>query len=360
VQQVALPLENRLASSKRADELFHQHWQVIVQRTDRLFAGLLVFQWLVAIAAAVWISPRAWAGSYSETHVHVWAAIYLGAAIVSLPVYLAWRFPGQVLTRHLIGVAQMLLGALLIHLMGGRIETHFHVFGSLAFLAFYRDWKVLVTASAIVAADHFLRGLFWPQSVYGVLAANQWRWLEHAGWVVFEDFFLILSCIQGVREMRNVAERRAQLEATRARIEETVQERTAELTTRTEALQQTTQQLRASEEHFHSAFDNAPIGLALVAPDGSWLQVNRALCGIVGYDETELLATTFQAITHPEDLQTDLNFVRQMLAGEIPTYQMEKRYFHKQGQIVWILLSVSLVRDQLGRPLHFISQIQDI
>ena len=75
----------------------------------------------------------------------------------------------------------MLMGALLIHLTGGRIETHFHVFGSLAFLAFYRDWRVLVPATVVVALDHLLRGIFWPQSVYGVLVASEWRWLEHAG-----------------------------------------------------------------------------------------------------------------------------------------------------------------------------------
>ena len=86
----------------------------------------------------------------------------------------------------------MLMGALLIHLTGGRIETHFHVFGSLAFLAFYRDWRVLVPATIVVALDHLLRGIFWPQSVYGVLVASQWRWLEHAAWVLFEDVFLVV------------------------------------------------------------------------------------------------------------------------------------------------------------------------
>jgi len=80
----------------------------------------------------------------------------------------------------------MLMGALLIHLTGGRIETHFHVFGSLAFLAFYRDWRVLITASAVVAADHYLRGLLWPRSAYGAAVVSDWRWLEHAGWVIFE------------------------------------------------------------------------------------------------------------------------------------------------------------------------------
>jgi two-component system cell cycle sensor histidine kinase/response regulator CckA len=118
--------------------------------------------------------------------------------------------------------------------------------------------------------------------------------------------------------------------------------------------------LRQSQELLRSAFDHAAIGMALVAPDGRWLRVNHALCDIVGYSEQELLATNFQAITHPDDLAADLDFVRQMLAGEIQTYQMEKRYFHKIGHVVWILLSVSLVRDLEGSPLFFIGQIQDI
>lgn len=100
--------------------------------------------------------------------------------------------------------------------------------------------------------------------------------------------------------------------------------------------------------------------MALVAPDGKWLRVNRSVCLITGYTEAELLQRTFQDITHPDDLEADLAHVRQMLAGEIDTYQMEKRYFHKNGSIVWVLLSVSLVRDDDGKPRFFISQIQDI
>ena len=118
--------------------------------------------------------------------------------------------------------------------------------------------------------------------------------------------------------------------------------------------------LRDSEERFRSAFDFAAIGMALVAPDGHWLKVNRSLCDIVGYTEEELRARDFQSITHPDDLDTDLGFVRQMLDGSIPYYHMEKRYFHKQGGLVWILLSVSLLRGREGKPMYFISQIQDI
>ncbi len=118
--------------------------------------------------------------------------------------------------------------------------------------------------------------------------------------------------------------------------------------------------VRESEERFRSAFEFAPIGIALVDPTGRWLKVNRSLCELVGYDEPELLATDFQTLTHPDDLTADLALVRRTLAGEIQTYQMEKRYFHKSGRTVYALLSVSLVRDATAAPLYFISQIKDI
>jgi len=117
--------------------------------------------------------------------------------------------------------------------------------------------------------------------------------------------------------------------------------------------------LRESEERFAGAFLNAPIGKALVSLSGGWLKVNRAICQMVGYSEIELLSRTFQDITHPDDLNADLEYVRRMLAGEISSYQMEKRYLHKRGHIITVLLSVSLVRDDQGRPAYFISQIQD-
>ena len=100
--------------------------------------------------------------------------------------------------------------------------------------------------------------------------------------------------------------------------------------------------------------------MALVAPDGKWLRVNHSVCQITGYTEAELLRLTFQDITHPEDLDLDLANVRKMLAGEIESYQMEKRYLQKNGSVVWVLLSVSLVRDENAQPRFFISQIQDI
>ena len=118
--------------------------------------------------------------------------------------------------------------------------------------------------------------------------------------------------------------------------------------------------LRESEERFRKSFEDAPIGMALVSLEGRWVRVNRVICAMVGYSEAELLATDFQTLTHPDDLQLDMSFVRQLLAGEIRDFKMEKRYFHKNGRIVNVLLGVSLVRDDDGKPLYFISQIQDV
>ena len=118
--------------------------------------------------------------------------------------------------------------------------------------------------------------------------------------------------------------------------------------------------LRLSERRFSSAFESAAIGMALVSLDGRWLKVNNALCESLGYSAEELSGKTFQEITHPDDLEADLAYVSQILNGEISSYKIEKRYFHKNGTVVWVLLGVSLLRNKQNEPLYFISQIQDI
>jgi signal transduction histidine kinase len=193
--------------SEHAEALLAAHNERIRTRTDRLFAALLLAEWLGCVVSALIVSPRQWAGAESGIHVHVCAAVLLGGAIVVIPTALALFTPGRATTRHAVAIAQILISALLIHLTGGRIETHFMIFGSLAFLAFYRDWKILVTATLVTAADHFLRGIFYPQSVYGVMGGAEWRFLEHAWWVVFEDIFLIVACVQAQNEMRQIAVR---------------------------------------------------------------------------------------------------------------------------------------------------------
>ncbi len=228
----------------RATALFHRHFDNTARQTDRRFALLLVVQWLAGIGVALVVSPRTWLGTQSELHIHVLAAIFLGGAIVALPVLLASLRPGWSGTRYTIAGCQMLISALLIHLTGGRIETHFHVFGSLAFLCFYRDWTVYIPATLVVAVDHTLRGLFFPQSVYGVLDPQLARTVEHAWWVVFEVSFLVYHCMRSNLEMRVMARSRANLELASLNIETTVAQRTGELEASQEQLRSTVSTLQ--------------------------------------------------------------------------------------------------------------------
>ena len=117
---------------------------------------------------------------------------------------------------------------------------------------------------------------------------------------------------------------------------------------------------RESQERFSSAFEYAAIGMALVDLNGGWLRVNESVCRLFGYQREELLKMTFQDITYPDDLDADLSLLHQLIRGEMETYRMEKRYFHKNGQIVWAVLNVSIVRKKDKSPNYFISQIEDI
>jgi diguanylate cyclase (GGDEF)-like protein/PAS domain S-box-containing protein len=118
--------------------------------------------------------------------------------------------------------------------------------------------------------------------------------------------------------------------------------------------------LRESEQRFRGSFERAATGMALVGTDGRFLRVNKSLCEILGYTQRELLGKTFQQITHPDDLEVDLEHLRRLLVRVVRTYQTEKRYFHKDGHVVWTLLSASVVHDEEDEPLYFICQIQDV
>ena len=115
-----------------------------------------------------------------------------------------------------------------------------------------------------------------------------------------------------------------------------------------------------SSAQFVAAMEHSPIGTALVGLDGQWIWTNIAIRSILGYSQEELSCLTFQDLTHPDDLYTDLDQAEKLISGEGSAYQMEKRYFRKDGSLVWCLLAVSLVRDEEGAPDYFISKIQDI
>jgi PAS domain S-box-containing protein len=362
MHQLIAPLSTaRVGASGRCAELFKEQQQAIIQHTDWLFARLMILQWLGGIVAAITISPRTWSGAQSQVHLHLWVAVFLGGFITSLPVLFAFTQPGKVLTRHTIAVGQMLMSGLLIHLTGGRIETHFHIFGSLAILAFYRDWRVLVSASAVVYLDHLLRGMFWPQSVYGVLNAPVWRSLEHAGWVLFEVLFLIISIRKSQSEMFIVAERQARLEAVNEDIERAVTERTAELTQENLERRQAEERLRKSQAQLAQAQQIAHVGSwewDLVADKVVWSDETARLYGQAPDALGSSMAQCFQRL-HPDDV-TPSRAIMEGAIRDLRPFECEHRVILPDGTERTLHGRGEIVADENGKPVRMVGTAQDI
>ncbi len=312
-----------------------EHYRSIHIRTDRMFACLMVLQWIGGVVMALFISPRTWIGSQSELHPHVMMALFGGGLLAFMPIVMAIFIPGRRLTRWVISCSQVLFSSLLIHLSGGRIETHFHIFGSLAFLAAYRDPSVLAPATLITAIDHLVRGIWWPQSVFGVATASQWRWLEHAAWVLFEVVLLLIIIRQSAKEMKSLASQTVELDDALKRAE-------------------------ASEKLFKEGFKQTAMGMAVKNLDGSYRQLNDRYCQITGYSRDELSKKRYQEITHPDDISLHTNAMEQLANGQRSSFQIDKRYLHKEGHAVWVRLTLSLVLNDQGQPDHLIAAAQDI
>lgn len=187
----------------------HEHvtkqFMRIGQWADRVFLTLMCVQLVAAIAGSVWLSPLTWAGDSASTHPHVWQSAILGTIVTLVPAYFCYVRPGAAGNRFFVAISQAIVSGLLIHITGGRIETHFHIFGSIAFLALYRDVRVIGLYTLIVAVDHLVRSVLWPVSIFAVDAPSMLRALEHAGWVLFEDVIVIASIVQSRREMTLLA-----------------------------------------------------------------------------------------------------------------------------------------------------------
>ena len=217
------------AAINDAQTLFRQEISKVQRMTHSVFRFLLPAQWLAAVFCAVWVSPLTWSGSTASLHNHVIAATAIGGLLTVFPLWLMRYAPERAVTRHVACSAQLLFSALFIHLLGGRIEAHFHVFGSLALVAFYRDYWVFLPAVAVTLVDHLLRGLFWPESVFGVITPSALRAIEHAAWVAFESGFLLWGIRQSRGHLHSVAEMQFAIQSERDNLEKRVAERTLEL-----------------------------------------------------------------------------------------------------------------------------------
>ena len=305
-------------SADRAEKLFRQQLADTHRSTDLLFAKLMALQWLAGIGVAM---------TLSQTPVALPAALLLGGAITTVPLWCIRTWPGSTATRFVVAITQMFMSALLIALTDGRVETHFHVFGSLLLLSFYRDWRVLAVAMCIAILDHFLRGIYWPHTIYGVLASNSWRSTEYAIWVVFVAILLVIACLRSLEEIRLVAERTAALEA--------------------------------NEQSSRTIFEQAPIGMALLDLDETFMQVNTRFCEMVGYSEAELKQRTGEDITFADDLESGRQLGQSLLGG-LPRYRGDKRYVRKDGEVLWVQRTACLMRDPDGIPRRYLVMVEDI
>ena len=311
----------------------------IFERVDRLFATLILFQWVATVAAALWISP-----TRAEIESRLVTAVFQGAAIILLPLVMIFATPGKTMTRHVVAVEQMLISALLIYLTAGRVETRFHVFGALAFLSFYRDWRVLATASIVTAGYHFLGGIFWPHAVYGLAVVQPWRWLEHTGWVLFTDFFLVISIVQSRQEMAVIAERQARLENVNEKIEHEVVERTT--------------QVRAGEEIFRSLSGASPVGIFLDS-SGACVYANTRLSEIYGTPSEELIGKGWIHNIHPDDRK---RIEQEGLAAlrENREIGLEYRIVTPAGAIQWVSTRAARLPAREGQQPVFVGTVDDI
>lgn len=304
-----------------------------VRDTNRLIAWLLVAQLLTCIALALWVTPFTWIGGEKSLHVHLLVSMLLAPLLAFVPLIFLRALPVAPITPHVFAVAQVMFSALLIHLTGGRIETHFHVFGSLAILTFYRDQRVLFTAAAVVALDHALRGIFAPASVFGVLSASEWRWMEHAGWVVFEVFFLRLSIR---RENRTSIER-------------------AHLLHRHEARGNLAER---SMEQLKGALDAACI-VAVTDRKGTITFANDLFCKISGYSREELLGQNHRILNsgyHPKSFFTEM--FSEISTGGIWRGTIRNRA--KNGSFYWVDTTIVPFKGEDGTVEQYVSLRADV
>ncbi|MFH5805069.1 ATP-binding protein [Alienimonas sp. DA493] len=182
----------------------------LARRIDRPFATLMPLQWLACVAVAVWICPHPYQDTPAEIaaagpHPQLLAAALGGGLAALIPMVLIATRPGMPITRHVIGAAQVCFSSLLIYETGGRIESHFHIYLSLAFLAAYRDWRALALPTALVLGNHYVVGRLWPEALYGTSDPGRWAWAEHAFWLLFTDAVLVIGCLRGTAETRRIA-----------------------------------------------------------------------------------------------------------------------------------------------------------
>ena len=288
--------------------------------------GLLTLLWLHAAGLAIFAMAQGFGVLHSLQEGAI-VALFAGAATAA--------GTRKRTAATLVSFGLITSSAVLVHVWGGLIEAHFHFFVMIVILSLYEDWVPFLVAAAYVVLHHGVAGMIDPHSVYNHAAAvaHPWRWAAIHG------LFVTGAGVGSVVAWRLNEDVRAETDLAY-------------------------RQARDSEERFKSAFENAPIGMALASVQpgefGRYLQVNAAMAALTGYSQDQLLKMSGPEITHPDDVAEGLDVSRQMANGELESATLDKRYLHADGRTISALVKLSLIRDAAGSPQHAVVQVQDV
>ncbi len=227
-QKILTPEALAEREQTRSRELFTAQLAAVYRHTDQFFVKLLLLQYALLLIAMCWLAPMFGATNASGGGLIDWPTLVISGLITAIPVGLASVWPGHIVTRLAVAATQSLMSGLLIHATSGRLEAHFHIFGSLALLTFYRDWRVISAAFGIATADRFLRGLLWPESLYGGGHFELWRCVEYIGWMAVQAGFLMMFVRTTLGEMQQNCETSAKAELNWQQTEDFAEKRTHE------------------------------------------------------------------------------------------------------------------------------------
>jgi diguanylate cyclase (GGDEF)-like protein/PAS domain S-box-containing protein len=289
---------------------------------NRRHRGLLALLWFLGVGLPAYGLAR----GYGLGH-----CILESSPMLSLAALGSLRYGSRRVQSTLVSLGLLIASSIAIHLSGGVIEAHFFFFVIIVLLTLYEDWLPFGLAVGYVVIHHGLVGVLDPRSVYNHADAIKHPWK----WAAIHGAFVSAAGAAGVLNWRfNESSR---LETVRA-----------------------SKRARDSEELFRKGFDSAPIGMALVTPDGRFVNVNDALCQTTGYSQGELLQGGFADITHPDDLPQTLDAASRLREGEMDSWRAEKRYLRSDGEPIDVMVSVSCIRGPGGELRHLFAQIQDI
>jgi two-component system, sensor histidine kinase and response regulator len=348
----------KTSAKERADTIFRALKDISNKQTDRMFAWLIAFEWLAAMAAASLLSPRVLPSNQPLQLVVTASA--LAGMIYLFPLFLALRYPGHAVTRHVIAAGQMLTPSLFIYLTGGGFETHFFIFGALASLASYRDVWILASATVVVAGDHIL-GQFIQTMVDG-LRLSPWSWAQFTGWVLFEDTLLSLWIWESLRLMSHVALHQAEQQVLHESIEAEVADHLQALHQENVKYKQSQDLLQRSEAKFRALGESAPDCIFLADRLGQWVYCNSPWTKMTGLSSTESMGHGWIRALHPEDKVRVLEHWDQALR-ERKDLSLEFRLITDTGKVRWISCRTAPAQyepGETGENAGYAGSIKDI